>query len=73
MERRYWVAFIVIAFVIGMVIGFGISFKASRVAELEEQVQQITRENADLKARLGAPVTPAPGATPAVPRPPTKQ
>ncbi len=70
MERRYWVTFVVIALVVGIVIGFGVSFKASRVAELERQVQHLTKENADLKAKLAAPVipaTPVPGTTPGTP------
>jgi len=65
MERRYWVSFIVIAFVIGLVIGFGSAFKASRVVELEKQVQQLTQDNAELRGKLAtaaAPTTPAPGA-----------
>jgi len=65
MERSYWVAFIVIAFMIGLVIGFGSAFKASRVVELEKQVQQLIQDNADLKGKLATaavPLTPAPGA-----------
>ena len=45
--------------VVGMVIGFGIASKVSRIPELEKQIQQHTQENADLKAKLSVPVTPA--------------
>jgi len=54
MERRYWVSFIVIAFVIG----FGSAFKASRVAELEKQVQQLNQDNADLRGKLATVAAP---------------
>jgi hypothetical protein len=46
-------------------IAFGSAFKASRVVELEKQVQQLTQDNADLKGKLATaavPLTPAPGA-----------
>ena len=75
MERRYWVAFVFIALVIGLVIGFGIAFKASQIPELEKQIQQLTKENADLKAKLASPAAPAasvPGSPPAPAAPPTK-
>jgi len=55
MERSHWVMFIVVSFVIGLILGFGFAYKASRVPELEKQVQQLTRENADMKARVAAP------------------
>lgn len=75
MDRRYWVTFILVAFVVGLIIGFGSAFKASRVMELENQVKQLTQENADLKAKLAAavsPVAPAPGPTPTPAGMPTK-
>jgi hypothetical protein len=46
-------------------IAFGSAFKASRVVELEKQVQQLTQDNAGLKGKLATaavPLTPAPGA-----------
>jgi len=76
MERRYWVSFILIAFVVGLVIGFGSAYKASRVMELENQVRLITQENVDLKAKLaasGTPIAPVSGPTPAATSTPTKQ
>ncbi len=75
MDRRYWVTFILVAFVVGLIIGFGSAFKASRVMELENQVKQLTQENADLKAKLAAavsPVAPAAGPTPTPAGMPTK-
>jgi uncharacterized membrane-anchored protein YhcB (DUF1043 family) len=76
MEQRYWVTFVIIALVIGLVLGFGIASKASKIPELEKQIQQLTKENAELKAKLSGPVTPGPspaGATSAVPGTPAKQ
>jgi uncharacterized membrane-anchored protein YhcB (DUF1043 family) len=76
METRYWVTFVVIALVVGLVIGFGIASKTSRIPELEKQIQQLTKENSELKAKLSGPVTPATppaGATSAVPGTPAKQ
>jgi hypothetical protein len=75
MERRYWVTFVVIALVIGLIVGFGIAFKASQIPELEKQIQQLTKENADLKAKLASPAAPAasvPSGLPAPAVPPTK-
>jgi len=75
MERRYWVAFVFIALVIGLVIGFGIAFKASQIPELEKQIQQLTKENADLKTKLASPAAPAasvPGGPPAPATAPAK-
>lgn len=59
MERSYWITFLIIALAVGMIIGFGIASKASRIPELEKQIQQLTKENAELKAKLAGPVTPA--------------
>jgi hypothetical protein len=73
MERSHWVMFIVVSFVIGLILGFGFAFKASRVPELEKQVQQLTRENAEMKARVAAPpATPSPIGAPAVAGQPAK-
>lgn len=75
MERSYWVTFVIIALMVGLVMGFGLASKASRIPELEKHIQTLTKENADLKAKLtGLSVTPAPasGATPAAAGSPAK-
>ncbi len=75
MDRSYWVMLIVIALAVGLIVGFGLASKASRIPELEQQVQQLVRENADLKAKLAAQTTPpaqAQGATPATAAQPAK-
>jgi uncharacterized protein YneF (UPF0154 family) len=76
MERGYWVMLIVIALVVGIIFGFGLASKASRIPELEKQLQQLVQENAGLKAKLAAqttPPVPATGTTPAAAVQPTEQ
>jgi hypothetical protein len=65
MGRGYWIMFIAIALIVGVVIGGGIASKASRLPELQEKVDRLTQENADLRARLSS--TPAPPASGVVP------
>ncbi len=64
MKREYW--FAIIALVVGLVIGYGVwGTKAAQVANLTTQVQQLTQENTDLKAKLAAVPAPAPASAPA--------
>lgn len=68
MKREYWIGLIIVALVVGLLIGYGVwGTKAAQVAELDSKVQQLTQENADLKAKLApSPAAAAPGsATPA--------
>jgi uncharacterized membrane protein YqgA involved in biofilm formation len=63
MERRYWIMFIVIALAIGMIMGNVMGSQVSRIAELTQKIDQLTKENAELRAKLvQAPAPPPPGA-----------
>lgn len=63
MERRYWIMFVVVALIVGIVIGGGIGSKASKIPELQLKVDQLSKENAELRAKLGT--APAPAGVPA--------
>lgn len=70
MKREYWIGLIIVALVVGVLIGYGVwGTKAAQVADLDSKVQQLTQENADLRAKL--PSSPAPTAeAPMVPATP---
>lgn len=70
MTREYWIGLIVVALVIGVLVGYGVwGTKAAQVADLNTKVQQLTQENAGLKAKLASAPAPAaqPSGTPATP------
>lgn len=74
MRTEYWVVIIVVAFLIGILIGYGIwGSKAAEVPALKAKVEELTKENEALKARVPA-APPAEGAPAAPPvAPPAKQ
>jgi len=59
MKAGHWVAMIVV-FVVGLIVGFGFGSNPAKVAGLENTIQQLTAENAKLKAQVGALPAPAP-------------
>ncbi len=67
MKAGHWVALVVV-FVVGLILGFGMGSNPGKVAGLENRIQQLTAENAEMKSKLAAisgPSAPAPAATPA--------
>ena len=75
MKAGRWLAMMV-ALVIGVILGFGFGANPGKVAGLEKQIQQLTTENAQLKAQIAALPAPAPQApapAPATAEPPKKQ
>ncbi len=71
MDRRFWIMFIVIALVIGMVLGNIMGSQVSRIADLMEKIDQLTRENSELRTKLAqAPALPPPASSPAVAKTP---
>lgn len=74
MKAGHWVAMIVV-FVVGLIVGFGFGSNPAKVVGLENTIQQLTAENAKLKAQVGALPAPAPQApgAPVPAAPPTKQ
>ena len=77
MKAGHWVAMIVV-FVVGVILGFGIGSNPSKVAGLENTIQQLTKENAELKSQVAtiaaqsAPASQAPGVAPATIEQPKK-
>jgi outer membrane murein-binding lipoprotein Lpp len=65
----------IVVFVVGVIVGFGFGSNPAKVKGLEDTVQQLTAENAKLKAQVGTLSAPAPQApsAPAPAAPPTKQ
>lgn len=63
------IALTLVALVVGVLVGDGVwGTGASDAAELRAKVAELTQENADLKAKLGAlagpaPASPGPGAS----------
>jgi len=63
MKTEYWVLIAVVALLVGLLIGYGIwGSKAGEVANLKAQVEQLSQENAQLKA--GASTASTTGTTP---------
>ena len=74
MKAGHWVAMIVV-FVVGVILGFGIGSNPSKVAGLENTIQQLTKENAQLTSQIAAqsaPASQAPGVAPATIEQPKK-
>jgi len=59
MSRGYWILCVVIALLVGVVIGGAIGSKASRLPELQQKIDRLSQENAELRAGLAAPGAPA--------------
>jgi uncharacterized membrane-anchored protein YhcB (DUF1043 family) len=58
MKAGHWVAMIV-ALVVGVIIGFAAGSNPVKTTQLEQQIAQLTKENAELKSRLATPAAPA--------------
>ncbi len=65
MKAGHWMAMVVV-FVIGVIAGFAIGRAPAKMVSLENRIQELTVENAQLKSRLTT--LPAPGQAP-VPAP----
>jgi len=67
MRQAYWIGLVVVALLVGLAAGYGLwGSDASQVADLQAKVDQLSQENADLKAKpsVSASAEPADG-TPA--------
>lgn len=59
MKTGHWVA-LAVALLVGVIIGFGAGFNPSKAREMEQKIEQLAKENADLRGRLTAsPAGPA--------------
>lgn len=55
MTREYWIGLIVVALIVGLAVGYGVwGGQKAQVAELQAKVEQLTKENTDLKAKAPA-------------------
>ena len=72
MKAGHWVAMIVV-FIVGLVIGFAAGSNPAKTAQTEQKLEQLTKENAELKSRLATPVAPAPQAPAPLPAPAGKK
>lgn len=63
MQRGFGVLIVVVALLVGLVAGYAIGFgvwgvKASQIAQIQTELQQMTHEVLDLKSKLPAPAAP---------------
>ncbi len=66
MKAGHWIA-IIVAFVLGVIAGYAAGTAPAKIVGLENRIQELTAENAQLKSRLAtqpAPASQAPAATP---------
>lgn len=62
MKREYGVALVIAALIVGIVVGYGMwGSGASQVTELKTKVEQLSQENADLKAKSLSATAPSSG------------
>ncbi len=61
MKAGHWMAMVVV-FVIGVIAGFAIGRAPAKIVSLENRIQELTVENAQLKSRLTTLPAPAPQA-----------
>jgi len=62
-KRGFGVLLVVVALLVGLVVGYAIGFgvwgvKASEIASIQTELQQMTKEVLDLKSKLPAPIAP---------------
>lgn len=66
MTKGIWIGLVAVALIIGLIAGYAIwGHKAGQVADLRAQVDQLTKENQDLKAKLSQSVAESAQASPA--------